>query len=210
MIRTPPAYGYLEIDPPLSPDEKSMNLGNSKDSQFQDQSFDVSIFDQSIINEGRLHYIQSISNQSLDSFIFDVTNGISELNELTFHLTILPKTLYIETRDLVVTEGKSTKLLPANLHVLTSYYEDKIEDYLIVDPPTSGQLVFNGGKENKRKRKNDGQQVKFKTVNIFSIDDLDKGLIEVFSSDRTKLENSSNLVTQRFFNGLRFLRISLF
>ena len=51
----------------------------------------VSVFEQSIINEGRLHYIQSISNQSSDSFVFEVSNGISSLNDLVFHLTILPK-----------------------------------------------------------------------------------------------------------------------
>ena len=61
----------------------------------------VTIFDQSVINDGRLHYIQSMSNQSSDSFTFDVTNGISQLPRLTFHFTILPKTLYVETRDMV-------------------------------------------------------------------------------------------------------------
>ncbi len=92
-------HGYLEIDPP-----SSALTSNG-----------VSVFDQSIINEGRLHYIQSISNQSADSFVFDVTNGISSLYDLVFHLTILPKNLYIETRDLVVTEGKSA--------ILTRYME---------------------------------------------------------------------------------------
>ena len=53
------------------------------------------MFDQSVINEGRLHYIQSMSNQSSDSFAFDVTNGIRTLSGLTFHLTILPKGLSV-------------------------------------------------------------------------------------------------------------------
>lgn len=85
----------------------------------------MSIFDQSVINDGRLHYIQSISNQSSDSFTFDVTNGINQLSGLAFHFTILPKTLYIETREVTVTEGKSVTLLPSHLHVITTYYEDK-------------------------------------------------------------------------------------
>ena len=101
----------------------------------------VTVFDQKIINEGRLHYIQSISNQSSDSFIFDVTNGISSLDDLVFHLTILPKNIYMETRDLVVTEGKDVTLEPSNVHVITDYFVDKINDYLIVDPPTGGRLV---------------------------------------------------------------------
>ena len=84
-----------------------------------------------MINEGRLHYIQSISNQSSDSFAFDVTNGISYLSDLVFHFTVLPKTLYIETRDLIVTEGQDATLTSANIHVITDYYVDKINDYLI-------------------------------------------------------------------------------
>ena len=126
------------------------------------------MFDQSVINENRLHYIQSISNQSADSFTFSVTNGISSLESLVFHFTILPKTLYIETRELVVTEGKSAALLPSNLHVITGYYEDKIEDYLIVDPPTSGILSSVEAVE----RSGDG-------VTIFSVSDLERKTIVV-------------------------------
>ena len=73
QVKRPPLHGYLEIDPPSL------------------TSNTVTVFDQATINEGRLHYIQSISNQSSDSFIFDVTNGISSLNDLVFHFTILPK-----------------------------------------------------------------------------------------------------------------------
>ena len=104
-----------------------------------------------MINEGRLHYIQSISNQSTDSFSFDVTNGISHLADLVFHFTVLPKTLYIETRDLRVTEGQEATLTSANIHVITDYYLDKINDFLIgkvhglsVGPFPNSNIVGNG------------------------------------------------------------------
>ena len=129
----------------------------------------VTVFDQKIINEGRLHYIQSISNQSSDSFIFDVTNGISSLDDLVFHLTILPKNIYMETRDLVVTEGKDVTLEPSNVHVITDYFVDKINDYLIVDPPTGGRLV---------EVNNEGHEV-LPSVTIFSIEDLEQQRIRV-------------------------------
>ena len=149
-------YGYLEIDPP------SALTSNA-----------ISVFDQSIINEGRLHYIQSISNQSSDAFIFDVTNGISSLHDLVFHLTILPKNLYIETRDLVVTEGKEAILTLANIHVITDYFVDKINDYLIVDPPTSGRLVSIQDTELP-----DNSKV-LPAVTIFSVEDLEQQRIRV-------------------------------
>ncbi len=104
--------------------------------------------------------------QSSDSFTFDVSNGISRLSSLSFHLTILPRTLYIETRPLLVTEGNSAPLLPANLHVVTKYYADKIQDYLVVDPPLSGWLEATGTKNEKQ-------------VRIFSVKDLEQESILV-------------------------------
>ena len=141
----------------------------------------VSLFDQSVINEGRLHYIQAISNQTADHFTFDVTNGISELKDLVSHFTILPKTLYVETRELIATEGGEATLTTHNLHVITDYYVDKIEDYLIVDPPTSGRLVattsnslLHGGEDSSSHL-----DVHENAVAIFSVDDLIERRIRV-------------------------------
>ena len=54
----------------------------------------VRSFSQETINEGRLHYVQSTANQTRDTFIFDVTNGISSLNRQKFHFTIIPKVIF--------------------------------------------------------------------------------------------------------------------
>jgi hypothetical protein len=58
-----------------------------------------------------------LNPQSSDSFSFDVTNGISGLQDLVFHFRILPKTLYIDTRELVVTEGGNVNLAANNIRV---------------------------------------------------------------------------------------------
>ena len=111
-----------------------------------------------MINEGRLHYIQAISNQTADHFTFDVTNGISELRDLVFHFTILPKTLYVETRELIATEGGEATLTTHNLHVITDYYIDKIEDYLNLWPrayylpPTMGDWFQTASTESLHSR----------------------------------------------------------
>jgi len=46
------------------------------------------------LTSNKFHWI--CPTQSSDSFSFDVTNGISGLQELVFHFRILPKTLYID------------------------------------------------------------------------------------------------------------------
>ena len=129
-----------------------------------------------------MHYIQSISNQSSDSFVFEVSNGISSLNDLIFHLTILPKNLYIEARDLTVTEGLEATLTPANIHVITDYFVDKIDDYLIVDPPTSGRLVSISDTNMDMKDSSLFRQKNanvLPAVTIFSVEDLEQQRIRV-------------------------------
>ena len=78
---------------------------------------------------------------------------------------MVPKTLYVETREIAVTEGDSAILLPSHLHVITAYYEDKIKDYLIVDPPVFGRL-----QSSKTPRRQ---------LNIFSVDDLEQRTVQV-------------------------------
>ena len=91
-----------------------------------------------------------MSNQTSDSFIFDVTNGISSLYGLVFHFIIIPKDIYIETRALHVTEGEAAFLSLDNIHVLTSYYEDKIADFLLVSAPSHGALVWSHSGQTER------------------------------------------------------------
>ena len=133
IIQSAPKHGYLEIDPP------SPSFTGSTNQPFAPLT--VRSFSQAAIDEGRLHYVQSMSNQTADSFIFDVTNGISSLYGLVFHFIIIPQDLYIETRPMYVTEGQTSLLSLDNIHVLTSYYEDKIADFLLVSPPRHGSVV---------------------------------------------------------------------
>ena len=120
------------------------------------------MFDQSVINEGRLHYIQAISNQTADHFTFDVTNGISELKDLVFHFTILPKTLYVETRELIATEGGEATLTTHNLHVITDYYVDKIED---LPPKKKSQEIQNEQNNSQEEIKKENIAIKPQIIN---------------------------------------------
>ncbi len=97
-----PRNGYLEVDPPV---QNNNNNDDDQDNVVFSSAGDLLSFDQQTIDQGRLHYIQSISNQSSDSFTMDVTNGITSMSGLVFRLTVLPTTIYIETKEMAVTEG---------------------------------------------------------------------------------------------------------
>ena len=98
---------------------------------------------------------------------------VSDCYVYYYYLLYLFQNLYIETRDLVVTEGKETSLTSANIHVITDYFVDKINDYLIVDPPTSGRLVAINNEQEVAMAK------AAPAVTIFSVDDLEKQRIRV-------------------------------
>lgn len=48
----------------------------------------VSVFDQALINEGRVQYVEVGTNVTSDHFVFDVTNGISSLSRLVFTIEV--------------------------------------------------------------------------------------------------------------------------
>lgn len=66
-------YGYLEV---LSSQvEAEEDPGEVEETR----PVPATLFDQSLINDKRVHYIQAVANRTRDRFIIDVTNGISWL-----------------------------------------------------------------------------------------------------------------------------------
>lgn len=97
IVHQPPQHGYLEVDHDGADYEDDpaavvVNVGA------RSHPPETNIFNQSIIDENRLHYIQSGANQSSDYFIFDVSNGVMTLTNLTFKISIIPKSIYLLTR----------------------------------------------------------------------------------------------------------------
>lgn len=88
LVTTSPQHGYLEIQSITSDDE-----------------YNCKVFDQSTINSEKMFYIQAGVNQSVDHFIFDVTNGITWLRGLMLKIVIIPENLYIQTQNVSVEEG---------------------------------------------------------------------------------------------------------
>jgi len=64
------------------------------------------MWDQVLINEGRLRYVQSESNKTVDSMNFDVTNGVRTLSDLRIDFIVIPTALLLASKPLLVNEGK--------------------------------------------------------------------------------------------------------
>ncbi|KZC12862.1 Chondroitin sulfate proteoglycan 4, partial [Dufourea novaeangliae] len=128
-----PQNGYLELqihDEQHSDETREDYIGNA-----------VKTFDQRLVNEGRVFYVQSVINQTNDRFVVDATNGITWLHDLTVNFVIVPEKLYVEARGLVVIEGKSTILDEKCFTILTPYYSGKITDYRVTEKPRHGTIL---------------------------------------------------------------------
>ena len=134
LIREWPKNGYLEV--------QSNEESHSDEVAREDEEASlVRHFDQSMINEGRIFYVQSTSNQTKDSFIVDVTNGVNWARGLAVNFIIIPDKVYVEAGNLTVVEGKSVVLSATNFRVVTNYFAGKITDYKIIGKPKHGTIV---------------------------------------------------------------------
>ncbi|CAL4067980.1 unnamed protein product [Meganyctiphanes norvegica] len=126
-----PQYGFLEID-----------LGDSSIEGPDGAALktEVLVWDQSLINEGRVQYVEEATNVTSDHFVFDVTNGISTIERLTYNIQVIPKTIYLLSSKMQVQEGSRISIPPGVVKVLTDYYTDKIDQYLVAVQPSAGQL----------------------------------------------------------------------
>ncbi|KAG8227093.1 hypothetical protein J437_LFUL007430 [Ladona fulva] len=154
FVQKPPMNGYLEIEDNNAitddfPDEVTFLDGESSapppspssnpiSSVFQDE---VTLFDQSLIDDSRLQYIQAVANATDDHFVLDATNGISWLRGLVVKLVVVPKNIFISSSgDISVTEGGSVTLPGNLLVVLTGYYAGRVQEYRVVQQPSAGTL----------------------------------------------------------------------
>jgi len=69
----------------------------------------VTMWDQTVINDGRLRYVQSEPNKTHDSMQFVVTNGVQTLRDLRLDFVVIPATLILASTTVLVTEGKVIK-----------------------------------------------------------------------------------------------------
>nr|XP_003707909.1 PREDICTED: chondroitin sulfate proteoglycan 4 isoform X2 [Megachile rotundata]XP_012151709.1 PREDICTED: chondroitin sulfate proteoglycan 4 isoform X2 [Megachile rotundata]XP_012151710.1 PREDICTED: chondroitin sulfate proteoglycan 4 isoform X2 [Megachile rotundata]XP_012151712.1 PREDICTED: chondroitin sulfate proteoglycan 4 isoform X2 [Megachile rotundata]XP_012151713.1 PREDICTED: chondroitin sulfate proteoglycan 4 isoform X2 [Megachile rotundata]XP_012151714.1 PREDICTED: chondroitin sulfate len=132
LVKEWPQNGYLElqIHDEHSEETRDDYIGNA-----------VKSFSQAHVNEARVFYVQYVINQTNDKFVFDVTNGITWLRDLSVNFVIVPDKLYVEAKSLVVTEGKSAFLDESNYSILTPYYSGKVTDYRVIEKPKHGTIL---------------------------------------------------------------------
>lgn len=116
-VLVPPQNGYLSILPSSQTTE--------------DHPVNVESFTQTLVNDNRVLYIQSGANQTHDTIVFNVTNGIVWLNDLTLTIEIIPEHIYLGSNVLTVNEGGIATISTVHIFIQTEYYKSKVSDYII-------------------------------------------------------------------------------
>ncbi|XP_016977930.2 chondroitin sulfate proteoglycan 4 [Drosophila rhopaloa] len=129
LVTSSPMHGYLEM--------QSMSF---------DDEYNCKVFDQSSVNTEKMFYIQAGVNQSTDYFVFDVTNGITWLRQLTMKIVIIPEKLYMHSNIISVVEGKTVQLNPTDIQPYSEYYRGKILEYIVTITPNSGHILAGSSK----------------------------------------------------------------
>lgn len=142
-VREWPRNGYLELQ---MHDEQ-----NSEEAREEHSGSAVERFQQSLVNDGRVFYVQSAVNQTNDRFIVDVTNGIAWLRGVSVNFVTVPEKLYVEAKSFTVVEGKNVTLDESHFTIVTPYYAGKVTDYRIVEKPKHG-TIFDTTKNSQVKK----------------------------------------------------------
>lgn len=132
FVREWPQNGYLDLQ---------IHDEHSEEMREEYSGNAVKHFEQSLINDNRVFYVQSVMNQTNDRFVVDVTNGITWLRGLSVNFVIVPEKLYVEAKSFTVVEGKGVTLSETNFLVVTPYYAGKVSDYRIVEKPSHGSIL---------------------------------------------------------------------
>ncbi|XP_054715288.1 chondroitin sulfate proteoglycan 4-like [Uloborus diversus] len=132
IVTTPPKFGFLVFG----------DIHDFDDWKSVSKTTPAKIFSQSAINEHHLHYFHTEQNASEDFFVFDVTNGITALRDLTFHIKIISKIIFLRTSNITVVEGSEVPLKDNEIAVSNPYYENWITEYLVIEKPQHGHIAY--------------------------------------------------------------------
>lgn len=134
-VKVAPTFGYLQIE------NRQGDVDDSKKGTPPPES--IKTFNQDMINEGKLVYVQTEYNVTEDCFVVDVTNGITSVTDLKLTMNIISKIILLRTGNLTVFEGKEVKLSPEEVGAANAYYTFWITEFLIVEQPHHGHLINN-------------------------------------------------------------------
>lgn len=100
----------------------------------------VQTFSQEDINAGNIQYVQVEASKVNDTFILDVTNGITEVNAIRMSVDIIPRLIPLQVSNFTLKEGASKALTQEILKVTNRHFSGVDFLYSLTEPPQHGHI----------------------------------------------------------------------
>ncbi|NXG03411.1 CSPG4 protein, partial [Sakesphorus luctuosus] len=149
-VRKLPVHGYIRK---FSLEESYLNSDQKP----------VLSFTQQDINEGKVQYVQTVSDQLEDHFFLDVTNGVRTVSGIEISVDIIPRMIPLEVQNFTVIEGGSKALVEDYLKISSGHFAGLSCEFLLTEQPKHGYV------ENSR--------VPGKKLTTFTRKQVEQGLI---------------------------------
>ncbi|XP_068846454.1 chondroitin sulfate proteoglycan 4-like [Capricornis sumatraensis] len=127
IVRTPPVHGYLRR---TLPEEGSVST---------EEKFPL-MFTQQDVDDGYIHYVQTMPDQQQDRFILDVMSGFQAVSRLEILVDIVPKRIPLAVQNFTVQEGGSKALPEDYFRIPSKHFEGLDCEFFLLKPPKHGYV----------------------------------------------------------------------
>ncbi|NXT73705.1 CSPG4 protein, partial [Zapornia atra] len=126
-VRQLPVHGYIRK---FSSDEDYLGADQSP----------VLSFTQQDVDEGKVQYMQTVSDQLDDHFSLDVTNGVQTVNGIEISVDIIARMIPLEVQNFTVIEGGSKALVEDYLKISSRHFAGLSCEFILIEQPKHGYI----------------------------------------------------------------------
>ncbi|KAM9587805.1 chondroitin sulfate proteoglycan 4-like isoform 3-T3 [Morphnus guianensis] len=95
-------------------------------------------FTQQDVDEGKVQYVQTVSDQLDDRFSLDVTNGVRTVSGIDISVDIIPRMIPLEVQNFTVIEGGSKALKEDYLKISNRHFAGLSCEFILTEQPKHG------------------------------------------------------------------------
>ncbi|NWU66877.1 CSPG4 protein, partial [Pterocles burchelli] len=97
-------------------------------------------FTQQDVDEGKVQYVQTVSDQLHDHFSLDVSNGVRTVSGIDISVDIIPRMIPLEVQNFTVTEGGSKALVEDHLKISSRHFAGLSCEFILIEQPKHGYV----------------------------------------------------------------------
>ncbi|XP_054145647.1 chondroitin sulfate proteoglycan 4-like [Melozone crissalis] len=126
-VRQLPVHGYIR-------------KFSSEESYLSSDQRPALSFTQQDVDEGKVQYVQTVSDCLSDHFFLDVTNGVRTVSGIEISVDIIPRMIPLEVQNFTVFEGGSKALVEDYLKISSRHFAGLSCEFILTEQPKHGYV----------------------------------------------------------------------